>query len=139
MGCCVAATSPGTPDETGVAMKQPGPFLIKRDKKYHYDVIFPSKPLDITMTSSKSAIDGYITGVHKMCPVENAKETIKINSKVIYVNGILVEGCKVTEIAEHLKNAKLPLRLSLVYPAGLCEREVPDLKIKTLIQIESPK
>jgi len=102
--------------------------LIKRDRQYNYDVIFPTKPLHITLTSSKENTDGYVTAISKMCPLEDAEEKLTLNSKVIYVNGNCVEGCEVTVIAKHMKDAILPLRLTLVHPNGLGDNEIPDME-----------
>lgn len=140
MGCCASSSTPGAPADTEAAMKRLGPFLVKRDRKHNYDVIFPSKPLFITLTSSRDNTDGYITAIDKSCPVKNTEECLALNSKVIYVNGNLVEGCEVTVIARHLKNGKLPLRLTLVHPEGLEDNEVPDLKPETFVHMQdSPK
>jgi len=110
--------------------------LIKRDRQWNYEVIFPDKPLHIKLTSSKEGTDGYVTAISKMCPLEDAKEKLTLNSKVIYVNGSCVEGCKVTVIGKHLKHAKLPLRLTLVHPNGLRDDEIPDLEPGPTILME---
>merc|ERR1719412_1457025 len=101
----------------------------KRNKKHYYDVVFPSRPLHITLTSSKDNNDGYITAVEDECPVD---KPIALNSKVVYVNGVLVEGCEVTDIAKHLSQGRLPLKLKLCKPEGLYEDEVPDLDPRTI-------
>jgi len=102
--------------------------LIKRDTQYNYDVIFPTKPLHILLTSSKENIDGYVTAISKMCPVEDAEEKLTLNSKVIYVNGNCVEGCEVAVIGKYMRDGKLPLRLTLVHPNGLRDNEIPDME-----------
>jgi hypothetical protein len=117
-------------------MRDPAPCLIPRDSGHIYDISFPSKPLHITLTSSKWNTDGYITRVEEDCPVENAKEKIALNSKVTHVNGTLVEGCEVTKIATHLKNGEIPLKLTLVHPAGLGKEEVPDLEPETIVHMQ---
>jgi len=140
MGCCSSTSPYDAPKEGGGAMKRTGPFLVKRDTKYNYDIMFPSKPLHITLTSSRDNTDGYITAIDENCPVENAEKILALNSKLIYVNGKLVEGCDVTMIAWYLKNGKLPLRLTLVHPNGLFDAEFPDLQPETIVHMqESPK
>jgi len=137
MGCCGSSVPPGAPPTSGGIMQGPAPYLIKRESRHIYDITFPTKPMHITLTSSKDNTDGYITAVEKMCPVEGAQEKIALNSKVIYVNGNLVEGCEVTEIAGQLKNSTLPLRLTLVHPEGLMNAEVPDVEPETIIHMQN--
>jgi len=134
MGCCVS-DAPNAPQIDVPAMTA-APFLIKRDEKHVYEVIFPTKPLHVTITSSKTNNDGYITAVSKNCPVEAAKENIVLNSKLIYVNGELIEGYGVEVIANHLKKATMPIRLTLVHPEGLGANEIPALKPETIVHMQ---
>lgn len=73
--------------------KLPGPCLLEREENAYYNYTFLSRPLKITLTSSKDEVDGYITGVHDPCPLDQSKR-ITIDSKIIYINGKLVEGCE---------------------------------------------
>ena len=57
--------------------------------------------------------------------MKNARKNIAINSKVVYVNGIFVGGFSIDDIMLLLKNGELPLRLTLVHPAGLKRHEKP--------------
>jgi len=136
MGCfCSNSLTPGGPPGGDSAMKT-GPLLIERDSKHVYEIVFNSKPLHITLTSAKDNSNGYITQINEMCPVEGALENIALNSKVTYVNGTLVEGCEVTVIAMQLKEAKIPLKLTLVHPEGLNAHEVPDLEPDTVVHLQ---
>jgi len=128
---------PGPEEEFGGIMMPTGPLLRKRDGDYKYDILFSKKPLGITLTASKNSIDAYVTSIEKSCPVENAAERITLNSKVIYVNGNLVESCNVTNIVANLRNGTLPLRLTLIHPRGLRDDEVPDLETEAFTQTQS--
>merc|ERR1719334_1077254 len=98
MGCCSSSGPRDRPSKDVYvgARKKHHPRLTKRDRRYFYDVIFPSRPLHITLTSSINDSDGYITAIDTICPVPS--EMIAINSKVVSVNGILVEGRGITDI-----------------------------------------
>merc|ERR550517_991800 len=65
---------------------------IERDSHYFYDVSFTSRPLRITVTSSANHLNGYITSFTEKC---GDKDDIVPNSKIISVNGVLVEGLTV--------------------------------------------
>jgi len=134
MGCFSSREASGPPVH-GV-YKEAGPKLVKRGEEHFYDISFPSRPLHITLTSSWQNIDGYITSVDLRCPVEDAQNTIVVNSKVVYVNGELVEGCDVTVIADHLQNGQLPLKLTMAHPDGLASDEVPDMEPQTVVHME---
>merc|ERR1719193_1572647 len=128
MTCCSSdgSVKPTTAGNVYPTMGQkPRPQLRKRDNKHFYDITFTSRPLHITLTSSNTNVDGYITAFNEHCPV---KDEIILNSKVIYVNGNLVEGLEVTEIAKYLSGGELPLRLTLARPEGLVAGEVPDME-----------
>lgn len=115
-------------------LEAPVAKLRKRAKKHYYVVEFPKRPLHITLTSSKDNNDGYITAVEDQCPVDT---TIAINSKVIFVNGVLVEGLEVQEIAKHLSSGKLPLKLKLCHPHGLERDEKPDIYPRTIVHMQN--
>jgi len=139
MGCCWLCfakddTQRHSPQHANLMTAEP--CMIIRDKKHIYEVIFPRRPLYITITSSKRNDGGYITAYDRLCPVEDAKENIVLQSKVICVNGILVEGCNVSVIANRLKEAKMPITLTLVHPDGLGHKEVPDMKPGTILQLQ---
>jgi len=103
------------------------PYLISRKKKCFYNVRFPSRPLYIKLASSYgSSKDAYIIEIDNKCPVSDAHEAITIESKVIYINGKLVEGCDLREISRCVRSAKLPIRLTLVGPEHLSYDETPD-------------
>jgi len=104
-----------------------GPYLICRKKKCFYNVRFPSRPLHIKLTSSsRSNKNGYIIDVGNKCPVSDAQEVITLKSKVIYINGKLVEGCNCSEISSCVRSATLPIRLTLVGPQHLSYDEKAD-------------
>merc|ERR1719419_120580 len=105
---------------------QPGPYLVARKKKCFYNVRFPYRPLGIQMASSERGTDAYIIHVDKACGVPDAQELITINSKVIYINGHLVEGCEFTEISSCIRSATLPIRVTLVRPENLHNNEIPQ-------------
>lgn len=131
MGCCAASESnvglgPGAP---GAAFQKP------RDEEFLYEIIFPSRPLQVTLTSSINNIDGYITAVDKLCPVENAEKAIVLNSKIIQVNGKQVEGYDVQIIANFLMQDPLPVTLMLCKPDGLESHEVPDMEPTTILEL----
>jgi len=106
----------------GTSVK-PKAVLRKRDGTSFYEVIFTSRPLLVTVTSSINHLNGYITSCNELCTV---KDKIVPNSKIISVNRTLVEGLVVSDIAMYLRKASLPLRLTLVHPDGLTADEVPD-------------
>merc|ERR1719317_341152 len=83
----------------------------------------------LTLTSNPQNVDAYITEVGEKCPTEG----IILGSKVIYVNGELVEGLGMKQIARHIGQGDIPLTLSMVKPEGLMEDERPDLKPETCI------
>jgi hypothetical protein len=56
-------------------------IFIQRDQKYYYDIVFPSRPLYITVTSDKNNIDAYFTDVDERCPAHQAQEKIVVGSK----------------------------------------------------------
>merc|ERR1719419_348518 len=122
MGCC-HARSPDAPEGIGGIMKT-SRWPTKRRHNHVYEVVIPSRPLYITVTSSTNDIDAYVTKIHDECPV--VKEKIAINSKIISVNGTSVEGLPSKEIAQELKNGSLPLRVTLVHPDGLKDSEAPS-------------
>jgi len=130
MGCsaCFADDPPGQPESTMLS-------TILRDKKHIYKVTFPTRPLYITLTSSKYNNGGYITAFDRLCPVENAKENIVLQSKVIYVNDLLVEVSDMSVIAYCLQQATLPMTLTLVHPEGLGDKEVPDMNPDTILHL----
>merc|ERR550534_1462479 len=99
-GCCGTRMSVIIKPEPPYSGSDSDGRLIERDEKYYYDVTFPSRPLCVIVTSSKSRIDSYFTAVSELCPVSNALETIVLGSKVAYVNEQLVEGCPVNVFAE---------------------------------------
>jgi len=136
MGCCATDADSNAPQTNSMPVMTAAPFLIKRDKKHVYDVIFPTRPLHVTITSSINNIDGYITAVNKKCPVEAAQENIVLNSKLIYVNSELVEGYAVEVIANHMKKATMPIRLTLVHPEGLGAKEIPALEPETIVHMQ---
>jgi len=139
MGCCSPCfAEDDTPRRVAqrTNMMPSEPCIIIRDKKHIYEVTFPRRPLYITITSSKNNNGGYITAFDRLCPVEDAKENIVLQSKVIFVNGILVEGCNVSVIANRLKEATMPITLTLVHPDGLGHNEVPDMKPGTILQLQ---
>jgi hypothetical protein len=131
MGCCscFASNAHGvlTPTVAAVAFQKP------REKEFLYEIIFPSRPFYVTITSASNHIDGYITAVDKLCPVENPEQAIVLNSKVIYVNEILVEGYHIEVIAAFLMNASLPLKLILCKPDGLENNETPEMEPERII------
>ena len=84
---------------------------------------FPSR-WHFSLTSSPNNNDGYITGVSKSLPVENA-EAIVLNSKVIYVNRKLVEGSDYEIICDIIRKEPAPPKLMLCMPDGLDADEKP--------------
>jgi len=134
MGCCTTTDKVSASPGQDVHLMA-GP-LTKRNKKHVYEVTFPTRPLYIHLTSSEANIDGYITMVHKKCPVEAAQEQIVLNSKVIYVNSLLVEGYKIDLIAKRMKEAILPIKLILVHPDGLGNSEGPVYQPESIILIQ---
>merc|ERR1719317_639764 len=112
-------------------------MLRERDTKHYYEITFRSRPLHITLTSSQNNIDGYITSFEKDCPIVDIKKKLTLNSKVIKVNDVLVEGCEVTEIARHLSNESLPIKLVLAHPEGLEGDELPDLDPETIVHMQA--
>jgi hypothetical protein len=110
---------------------KPRPVFRERDQKYFYEVTFPSQPLFLTMTSSKTKVDGYVTDWSEKCPV---KDDLVKNSKVIYVNEVLVEGCLVSTIAKHVVFGAIPLTITLARPEGLMPSEVPDKEAQSKIR-----
>ena len=131
MGCCMSqkAKPPLSPDSVG-------PRLRERDEQYFYELTFPSRPLHVTLTSSKYNTDGYITAFQKDCPIQDIAEKLAINSKVIKVNGTVVEGCEVTLIAKALADGKLPIRMLLAHPDGLKSGECPENDPDTIVHLE---
>merc|ERR1719419_493719 len=121
MGCC-HARSPDAPEGIGGIMKT-SRRPTKQRHNHVYEVVIPSRPLYITVTSATNEIDAFITEVHAECPVE--KEKIALNSKIISVNGTSVEGLVSKEIARELKYGSLPLKVTLVHPNGLSDSEAP--------------
>lgn len=138
-GCSNDDVNGGVPSKDGAAyasegIEPPVANQRKRNKKHYYVVHFPRRPLHITLTSSKDNNDGYITAVEEQCPVDSP---IAINSKVIFVNGVLVEGLEVQEIAKHLSSGQLPLKLKLCHPNGLERDEVPDIDPRTIVHMQN--
>jgi hypothetical protein len=130
--CCSTDTTSKVENETWCfshKLTKCRPVFRDREQKYFYDVTFVSRPLFITVTSDKTNFDGYVTDWSDKCPV---KDDLVKNSKVIYVNEVLVEGCPVSTIAKHLSKA-VPLTIILASPEGLMPSEVPDLKPKAKI------
>jgi len=127
-GCCtsfeVLRDRPSKDVYTGLKGSQLK--LRKRNRRFFYDVIFDNRPLHITITAGKKDKDGYITAMDSICPVP--KEMIAINSKVVCVNSILVEGSSIREIGTLLTTQPLPLRLTMVNPDGLHPDEGPNLE-----------
>jgi len=107
---------------------------IRRDN-HIYEVVIPSRPLHITVTSTTNDIDAYITKIHDGCPVE--KEAIAINSKIMSVNGTSIEGLSSKEIAQELKAGSLPLRVTLVHPDGLMDSEAPTEEPTKIVNANS--
>jgi len=141
MGSCCAArdaarSAPGgKPDDfSGGA-----PSRKKRDSKYYYEITFNSRPLYITLTSTQDNTDGYITNFKKVIPIKDAEKKITLNSKVIKINGMLVEGCDITEIARILSNQEVPIKMLLAHPDGLKRDEVPDLDPKNIVNVGPKK
>merc|ERR1719184_11861 len=116
MGCCATSDGGLYPLSANSAFQKP------RDKEFLYEIIFPSRPLHVTITSAKNNEDAYITAVDELCPVEN----IVVNSKIIYVNGKLFEGYDIKAIVEFLTKEPLPLKLILCKPDGLGTDEIPE-------------
>jgi len=133
---CVGSKSASGPPKNGVYEEASGPKFVERDERHFYDISFASRPLHITLTSSKDNTDGYITSFDKDCPVEDAQNAVILNSKVIKINGELVEGCEVTVIARHLQTGTLPLKLTMAKPDGLNSDEVPDMQPETVVHMQ---
>jgi len=133
MGCC--ATNGVVDRQSGMAYFSPRPFKKPRDEKFYYEISVPSRPLFLTLTSALGNIDGYVTALNKECPVANAENVIATNSKLIFVNGNLVEGCEISTIAEYLNTSTLPLRLVLAHPNGLEPDEHPDLEPEIIVKM----
>jgi len=137
MGCCFSARESTPASALETYHKRVGPHLVDRDKKYYYTISFLSRPLYITLTSSKGNTDGYITGIDDRCPVEDAKNTVVLHSKIIYIDDVLVEGCDISFIANYLQTAALPMALTLAHPDGLqAGFEVPDVDPHTVVQMQ---
>merc|ERR1719474_229884 len=113
MGCCCGGSKPNAFKENLETLTGLSPCMRERDSKYYYELTFTSKPLHITITSSKENCDAYVTAFDKDCPIPDVGEKLALNSKLIKVNGNLVEGCLVTMVAKQLAEGKLPMRLLL--------------------------
>lgn len=121
MGCC--SSTSGDTELNPSALRDIQAARVRKPK-YMYYVTFNSRPLNIELTSSRQK-DAYVTGLKDNCPLVNAEKVLAINSKIIKVNNINVEGLEMSEIAKHLARVELPLRLQLIRPEGLEEDEVP--------------
>jgi len=121
--CCFTANARTIASGPHVMLLKPKAILRKRDKQFFYNVVFTSRPLHIIVTSATRRSNGYITWCGEHCAL---KDKIILNSKIISVNGKLVEGLTVPIIAMYLAKASLPIKLTLVSPEGLEADEVPD-------------
>jgi len=106
------------------------PRLREREKKFFYDITFKSRPLYISVTSSTTNINGYVTAIAEECAV---KDKIIIGSKVIYINEVLVEGQGILQIAKHLRGGNIPLKLTMVRPEGLMSDEAPEKEPESIV------
>merc|ERR1719193_1586182 len=99
------------------------PRLREREKKFFYDITFKSRPLYISVTSSTTNMNGYVTAIADECAM---KDKIIVGSKLIYINQVLVENQGILEIAKHLQGGNIPLKLTMVRPEGLMSDEAPE-------------
>lgn len=104
------------------------PAMVSRNPKYYYDVQFPTRPLHVALTSAVGSIDAYVTSVDPECDVKD----ISLNSKLIAVNGDLVEGMELPQIGIKIAYESLPMQFTLCQPAGLMLDEVPDRQAKLI-------
>jgi len=126
MGCSMACTE-DTPAKPGkLILKDKNPSQIERDPKFYYKVTFLARPRHIHMTSSVDNTDCYITKFKPECPIQDVeKKKLTLNSKLIKINDILVEGCDIDVIGNYLETEKLPMKVLLAHPEGLNPDEVP--------------
>jgi len=110
--------------------KNQKPKLREREKKFCYDITFNSRPLYISVTSSTTNMNGYVTAIAEECAV---KDKLIVGSKVIYINEILVEGQGILEIAKHLRVGNIPLKLTMVRPEGLMSDEAPEKEPESIV------